>query len=112
METRGAGFPSRTRVPSFPARTGNTNHHRPSNDSRESKERNVGLGLVPSQNHVDSRPANPAIHALVIPHSFPDLVIPAIKCAYPVPRYGAGIQGRPEWRKLSYSHAPWWPAPT
>ncbi len=94
METRGAGFPSRTRVPSFPARTGNNNHHRPSNDSRESKERNVGLGLVPSQNHMDSRPANLAIHALVIPHYSPISSSRRSK-AYPVPRYGAGIQERP-----------------
>ena len=35
----------------IPARTGDTNHYRPGNGCRESNERPVGLGLVPSQGH-------------------------------------------------------------
>ena len=37
-----------------------TNHHRSNNDSRESKEGHVGMGLVPSQDRAASRPLGEA----------------------------------------------------
>ena len=37
-----------------------TNHHRSNNDSRESNEGHVGMGLVPSQDRAASRPLGEA----------------------------------------------------
>ena len=41
---------------SIPAPAGDTNHRRPNNDSPGSQERNVALGLVPSQKQASGQP--------------------------------------------------------